>query len=90
MNAHALHLPEERGFARWTLAGLAILIAHGAIIAAVALWYARQPVEPNILPHCSGVVSVFASVAVAGTICTILNPRSLSSVRMVGSASTVR
>lgn len=51
MNAYALHLPEERSFARWLLAGVAILIAHAAIIAAVALWYARQPVtEPNILP----------------------------------------
>jgi protein TonB len=50
MNAHALHLPEDRAFARWILAGLAILIAHAAIIGAVALWYARQPAEPNILP----------------------------------------
>jgi protein TonB len=51
MNAHALHLPEDRGVARWIVAAAAILIAHAAIIAAVALWYARQPrVEPNILP----------------------------------------
>jgi protein TonB len=51
MNAHALHLPEERGFARWLLAALAILIAHAAIVAVIALWYARQPkAEPNILP----------------------------------------
>ena len=51
MNAHALHLPEDRGLARWTVASVAILIAHAAIIAAVALWYARQPkAEPNILP----------------------------------------
>jgi protein TonB len=51
MNAHTLHLPEHRGIARWMVAALAILIAHAAIVAAVALWYARQPErEPNILP----------------------------------------
>jgi len=51
MNAHALHLPEERGIARWLVAALAILLAHAALIAAVALWYARQPrAEPSILP----------------------------------------
>jgi periplasmic protein TonB len=50
MNAHALHLPAGRGIARWALAAAAILLAHAAIVAAVALWYARQPVEPNILP----------------------------------------
>jgi periplasmic protein TonB len=51
MNAHTLHLPEDRGFARWTVAAVVILIAHAAIVAAIALWYARaQPAEPNILP----------------------------------------
>ncbi len=50
MNALALHLPESRGLTRWTLAGLTILLAHAAIVAAVALWYARRPVEPTILP----------------------------------------
>jgi protein TonB len=50
MNAFALHLPERRGLSRWTLAGVTILIAHAAIVVAVALWYARRPVEPNILP----------------------------------------
>jgi protein TonB len=50
MNALALHLPEERSLSRWTFAALAILFAHVAIVAAVALWYARQPVEPNIIP----------------------------------------
>jgi protein TonB len=50
MNAFALHLPERRGLSRWTLASVTILIAHAAIVAAVALWYARRPVEPNILP----------------------------------------
>ncbi|MGZ3296067.1 MAG: TonB family protein [Xanthobacteraceae bacterium] len=50
MNAFALHLPERHGLSRWTLAGVTILIAHAAIVAGVALWYARRPVEPNILP----------------------------------------
>ena len=51
MNAHTLHLPEDRGFARWTVAAVVILMAHAAIVAAIALWYARaQPAEPNILP----------------------------------------
>ena len=51
MNSFALHLPEERGIFRWTLAALMIVMAHAAIVAAVALWYARsRPVEPNILP----------------------------------------
>ena len=50
MNALALHLPEERSLSRWMLAGLAILLAHAAIVAAVVLWYARQPVQPNIIP----------------------------------------
>jgi protein TonB len=50
MNAFALHLPERRGFSRWALAAMTILIAHAAIVAAVALWYARRPAEPNILP----------------------------------------
>jgi protein TonB len=31
------------------LAGVTILVAHAAIVAAAALWYARRPVEPNIL-----------------------------------------
>jgi protein TonB len=50
MTAFALHLPEQRSLSRWTLAGLAILFAHVAIVAAIALWYARQPVDPNIIP----------------------------------------
>jgi periplasmic protein TonB len=50
MNAFALHLSERRGISRWTLAGVTIVFAHAAIVAAVALWYARRPVEPNILP----------------------------------------
>jgi periplasmic protein TonB len=50
MSALTLHLPERRGVSRWVLAAVTILIAHAAIVAAVALWYARRPAEPNILP----------------------------------------
>ncbi|HWX59504.1 TonB family protein [Bradyrhizobium sp.] len=50
MNAHALHQPGDRGVARWLFAGVAILIAHAAVVGATVLWYARQPPEPNILP----------------------------------------
>jgi protein TonB len=50
MKALALHLPERRGLSRWTLAAVTILIAHAAIVAAVALWYARSPAEPAIVP----------------------------------------
>jgi periplasmic protein TonB len=50
MNAHALHLPDNRGFARWLLAAVAVVIVHAAIVAAIALWHARQPKEPDILP----------------------------------------
>ena len=53
MTTHALHLPERPGFSRWMLAALAILAAHTAIVASVALWYARQTVEPNIIPAIS-------------------------------------
>ena len=53
MTAHALHLPERPGFSRWMLAALVILAAHAAIVASVALWYARKPVEPNIIPAIS-------------------------------------
>jgi protein TonB len=53
MNAHALHLPEHRGVSRWMLAALAILLAHAAIVATIAFWYAHKPVEPNILPAIS-------------------------------------
>jgi len=53
MNAHALHLPDNRGVSRWTLAALAILLAHAAIVAAVAVGYSRRPVEPNIIPAIS-------------------------------------
>ena len=49
-NAFALHLPERPGLSRWTLAGMTTVLAHAAIVAAVALWYARRPVEPTILP----------------------------------------
>jgi periplasmic protein TonB len=50
MNAFALHLPEKRELSRWTLAGVTIVLAHAAIVAAVVLWYARWPVQPMILP----------------------------------------
>ena len=50
MTALSLYLPERRGFSRWTLAGLVILAAHAGIVATVALWYVRAPVEPNIIP----------------------------------------
>lgn len=53
MNAHALHLPEQRGVSRWMLAALAILLAHAAIVATLAFWYTRRPVEPTILPAIS-------------------------------------
>lgn len=51
MNAHTLHLPEGQGFSRWSIAGLTILLAHAALVAGVAFWYAhRPPAEPNIIP----------------------------------------
>jgi protein TonB len=50
MTAYALHLPERQHVSRWTLAGVTIIAAHAAIIAAIAFWYARAPVEPNIIP----------------------------------------
>ena len=50
MNAFALHLPERHGVSRWVLAGMTILAAHAAVVGAIGSWYARQPVEPNILP----------------------------------------
>ncbi|KRQ02448.1 energy transducer TonB family protein [Bradyrhizobium sp. DASA03076] len=54
MNAHTLHLPERSGFSRWSIAALTILLAHAALVAAVALWYARRPpTEPNIIPAIS-------------------------------------
>ena len=50
MNAFALHLPERHGISRWMLAGVTIIAAHAALIGTIAVWYARQPVEPTILP----------------------------------------
>ena len=50
MNAFSLYLPERLGFSRWTLAGVIILAAHAAIVASIALWYVREPVEPHIIP----------------------------------------
>lgn len=54
MNAHTLHLPERPGFSRWSIAGVTILLAHAALVAGVALWYAHRPrAEPNIIPAIS-------------------------------------
>ena len=50
MSAFALYQSERHGVPRWTLAGVAILAAHAAIVASVALWYAREPAEPHIIP----------------------------------------
>src|SRR5262249_9624081 len=50
MNAHALHLPEDRGVARWLFAAVAILVAHAAVVALVVLWHARTPAEPKMIP----------------------------------------
>ena len=50
MTALALHLPQRPGLSRWTIAGMTVLVAHAAIVAAIVLWYARKPVEPNIVP----------------------------------------
>ena len=50
MTAFSLYLPERRGFSRWTLACATIIAAHAAIVASIALWYVRAPVEPHIIP----------------------------------------
>ena len=50
MTALALHLPQRSGLSRWAVAGVAVLIAHAALVAAIVLWYTRKPVEPNIIP----------------------------------------
>ena len=51
MNAHALHLPEERALSRWSIAGVTILLAHATLVAGVAFWYAHRPsAEPSIIP----------------------------------------
>ena len=50
MNALTLHLPEQRGLARWVVAALAILALHAAIVAAVVWWYARKAVPPDVVP----------------------------------------
>ena len=53
MNALTLHLPQQRGLSRWTLAGIVILAAHAAIIASIALWYVRKPPPLHIIPAIS-------------------------------------
>ena len=50
MSTLALHLPEKHGIPRWVFAALTILLAHIAIVAIIALWYGRRPVEPAIMP----------------------------------------
>lgn len=50
MSAFALYLPERHGVSRWAFAGAAILALHAAAIGAIGFWYARQPVESNIIP----------------------------------------
>ena len=50
MTALALHLPQRRGLSRWTAAGVTVLVAHAAIVAAIVLWHARKTVEPDIVP----------------------------------------
>lgn len=53
MTAFSLYLPERRGFSRWTLAGMAIIAAHAAIVATIVLWDVRAPVEPRLIPAIS-------------------------------------
>jgi protein TonB len=53
MTAYTLHLPERPGFSRWVLAAIAIVVVHAALLASVALWYARESAEPNIIPAIS-------------------------------------
>jgi protein TonB len=59
MNALALHFPEPRGLTRWAFAGLAIALAHAAIVAAIALWYLRVPRPPTVIP---AIAIIFAPV----------------------------
>jgi periplasmic protein TonB len=49
VSALSLHLPEQRGIARWGISAVAIVAAHAAIIAAIVLWYARTPPQPNVI-----------------------------------------
>jgi protein TonB len=49
MTALALHLPQHRGLSRWAFAASTIVLAHALLVAAIALWYARWPVEPPVL-----------------------------------------
>jgi protein TonB len=46
----ALHFPERRGFARWTLSAAAIIAAHAIVVGALALWYTRAPPQEDIIP----------------------------------------
>jgi len=50
MTALALHLPQRQGLSRWAVAAVTVLVAHAALVAAIVLWYARKPVEPDTVP----------------------------------------
>jgi len=50
MTALALHLPQRQGLSRWAVAAVTVKVAHAALVAAIVLWYARKPVEPDIVP----------------------------------------
>lgn len=50
MTALALQFPEQRGFARWTVSAITIVIAHAIVIGALAIWYTRTPAKPTIVP----------------------------------------
>src|SRR5579872_2980075 len=50
MTALAIHLAPREGISRWAFAGVAVLLAHAALVASIVLWQARQRIEPTILP----------------------------------------
>jgi periplasmic protein TonB len=50
MSAHALHFPERSQLLRWAAAGLAIVLAHAAAVAALVLWSKRTPPVQPIIP----------------------------------------
>ena len=50
MTALALHFSERRGVGRWMISAVAIVLAHAAVIAALAFWYTRASPEDNVLP----------------------------------------
>jgi protein TonB len=50
MTALALHLPERPALPRWGFAAFTVVVVHVALVALIALWHARGPVEPNLVP----------------------------------------